>query len=334
MVLEFSHGYGSTLTAAAIMTKNLLFYYAIAAIILLLAYLTPTRGSEFVTSLPVFVSLLLLIPLFVWQHHVRRNANLPRTNSERFGGSAFRGVALLFLLALTVRVPSVLWFGVPYEKTPLIFLLVLTILLVEKTNLDAFGFRTEKMVKSLLTGAGFFLAFAGVSLAISHLLIYIFTRQAPVQSFDLASSLLVMPFMIFCVAVSEEAFFRGYTQTRFEEHHGFRWAIAVQAALFGLWHFVWNLSPFDPSGMAQYMASTFLFGLLFGYLYYKTKSLIPVVLAHGLWDSIPPWIIGNGQAIDSFSMLPGVDHIFVLLLSTAISVLVAFLYVKYVTKRI
>jgi hypothetical protein len=30
MVLEFSHEYGNTLTAAAIMTKNLLFYYAIA----------------------------------------------------------------------------------------------------------------------------------------------------------------------------------------------------------------------------------------------------------------------------------------------------------------
>ena len=318
----------------AILRKTVLLYYVVAAIIFLLGYFSPTNFSEFVTSPPIFISLLLLVPIFAWQHYLRKKETLPRATVENYGRSPFLRVTALFILALTVRIPSVLWFGVPYEKTPLVYLLVMTILLIERTDLVAFGFKTEKMMKSLLTGAGFFLAFAGVSLALSYFLIRVFTQRVPVQSFDLASSLLVMPFMIFCVGISEEAFFRGYMQTRFEKHYGFKWAIAIQAMLFGLWHFVWNLSPFDPVGMGQYVISTFVFGLVFGYLYHKTGSLVPVVFAHGLWDSIPPWIVGNGQAIDSFSMLPAIDHVFVLLLSTAVATLVAFLYIKYVARRI
>ncbi len=240
----------------------------------------------------------------------------------------------MFVLAMSIRVPSVLLFGEPYEKTPLIYLLVLTILLVEKTDLVAFGFKTEKMLKSLLTGTMFFLVFAGVSLALSYFLISVFTQQMPVQSFDFASSLLVMPFMTFCVGLSEEAFFRGYMQTQFERHYGFIWAIVIQAVFFGLWHFIWNLSPFDATGMGLYVASTFLTGLLFGYLYYKTRSLVPVVFAHGLLDSIPPWIVENSRAIDSFLALSTMHHIFVLTLSSATAAILTFLFVKYVTAKI
>lgn len=238
----------------------------------------------------------------------------------------------LFLLALTVRVPSALIFKMPYEKAPIIYLLTFTIVLVEETELTVFGFKTQKMAKALLNGAVFFIILQGTILFVHCTAVHALTGQAAI-SFNFTLFLTVMPFHTLLVGISEEGLFRGYIQTSIEPFGALK-AIFFQAVLFGLWHFVWNLSPFNPLGMLQYITFSFLFGLLFGYFYSKTKNLVPLILVHGLWNSFQSGVIRNTEVLDKLAQTPFPTQILVWFLPYAIAVPAALAFTKYWVKEI
>ena len=88
---------------------------------------------------------------------------------------------------------------------------------------------------------------------------------------------------VLVVAVPEELFFRGYLQTRLDEVWPRRWRILgaelgwgwlVGAALFGLGHF---LVTFEPQ-----MLSRFFPGLLFGWMFARTRSVLAGALFHAV----------------------------------------------------
>ncbi len=278
--------------------------YLIVAAGILLSNFAWNASTLYVTEIPVLLSLVLLLPLYLWQRQYRKTVNLKDAASAENAGAVYSLTAVLLLLALFVRIPSVLWFGKPFEKTPLIYLLVMTVLLLERADLSGFGFRTERIGRSFLCGLGLLATLGGVIWGSSYGIIYVFTGILPIESFDVVTFVLNMPFMTLCVGISEEALFRGYMQTRLSQRSSRNRAILVQAALFGVWHFVWDLSPFRPIGMLLYVGSTFLFGLAFGYFYSKVKNLVPLVLAHGLWNSIVSSIIDSQQAVDAFAGAP------------------------------
>jgi len=234
---------------------------------------------------PIFLSIVLLVPIYIWQRNYAEKEKLSEEVDGRERSVIVFWIFILLILALIVRVPSVLLFGEPYEKTPLIYLIVLTMIVIEKTNVVAFGFKSQNIGKSLLSGLIFYLVFAGSMLSIQYSLVYAFTGHATVESFDILFFLLAMPFHTLCVGISEEGLFRGYMQTHLEKVSTVGKAVLIQAVLFGIWHFVWNLYPLNVWGMTEYVLSSLFWGLVVGYFYSKARSLVPVVLIHGLWNS-------------------------------------------------
>lgn len=305
--------------------KIILTYFGIALTILLSGLLP--------FPVPIMLSLVLLIPIYVWYGSYRKRARLSAEIAARGKGEAFSWAFALFVLALSVRIPSVLIFRMPYEKTPLIYLVVLTILLVEKTDISAFGFRTEGFLKSIMYGLTFYAILGGLTLLLIGSLVYLFTAQTPVQRYDVSAFLLAMPFMTLCVGVSEEGLFRGYVQTRIEKIYNLRTSVLFQAALFGVWHFVWNLSPFDPYGMAIYVIFTFLIGLIYGYFYSKSRNLVPLILAHGLWNSVALGIVKNEHAFNALKEGPLLDQVLTFALPYTVSAALAVTFIKYVVKE-
>lgn len=77
--------------------------------------------------------------------------------------------------------------------------------------------------------------------------------------------------------IFEEIIWRGYIQTRLE--YKFRSkkliAIIIQAILFGLWH-----------GPSIHAIFTAIFGFALGFIYAKTKKLIPIIVSHWIGDVI------------------------------------------------
>jgi membrane protease YdiL (CAAX protease family) len=313
-------------------SKVILVYFAIALTILSAEYFFPAE-NEYAIHFPIFLSVLLLIPIFAWHKSYSKRAYLSDKVNGRTKGTVLLWVFALFILALSVRVPSVLLFNIPYEKTPLIYLVILTMLIVEKKHVSAFGFKTKNMGKSLLSGLLFFVLLDGFAMIFYYALVFIFTNQIPVHSYNLVPLFMTLPFMTLCVGISEEGFFRGYMQTHLEEVYPVRRAIVIQAILFGVWHFVWNLSPFDPFGMLQYVVVTFLIGLLFGYFYSKTRNLAPLVFAHGLFDSVPQGIVENISAFNVFQTISLANQILTFLLPYAVAMISTFLFVKYLARK-
>jgi membrane protease YdiL (CAAX protease family) len=305
----------------------ILTYLAVAFIILLSGYIIP-RESAF----PIFISLLSLIPLYLWKKNYP-SEKLSKEVDGRGKSAVLFWVLTLFLLALLVRIPSVLLFNMPYEKAPLIYLLTLTIIVVEGTDLSVFGFRTQKMGKAIFYGIAFYLILGGMTLFILYLLIYLFTNQTPVLSYNISLFLLSMPFQTLLVGISEEGLFRGYVQTHLKKFCAWK-AIFIQALLFGFWHFVWNFYPFNPLGMAQYIATTFFIGLLFGYFYSKAKNLVPLILTHGLWNSFPMGIVENQVAIELFNQTSILNQSLAWFLPYVTAALIAFFFIKHLVKEI
>ena len=313
--------------------KSLLVYFVVTSVMFSSAYLF-RQDSVLSEVVPISLSIILLVPLFIWQRNYVEKEKL----SEELNGRRKRimvfWIFILLLLALIVRVPFVLLFGEPFEKTPLIYLIVLTMIVIEKTDVVAFGFKSQNIGKSLLSGLIFYLVFAGSMLSIQYSLVYAFTGQATVESFNLLFFLFAMPFHTLCVGISEEGLFRGYMQSHLEKVFTVRKAILIQAILFGIWHFVWNLYPLNVWGMTEYILSSLFWGLVVGYFYSKAKSLVPVVLIHGLWNSVIVGIITNETAFKALETTPILNQVAVMLFPSILSGLLAFVFIKYLVKRL
>jgi len=313
--------------------KIFLVYFAVAVIIFLNGHFFRAE-NESITSIPVLLSVLLVIPIYVWCKTSCKKTEFSKETNGRDKNTVLSWIFMLFILALSVRIPSVLLFGMPYEKTPLIYLVILTVLIIEKADVSAFGFKTRNIGKSLVFGFLFFVILDGLASLSFYLLIHVFTSQIPVQSYNILPFLLTMPFMTLCVGISEEGLFRGYMQTHLEKSYSSKQAILIQAILFGVWHFVWDLYPFNPVHMIFYVGGTFLVGLLFGYFYSKTRNLAPLVFAHGLFDSIPAGIVENQSALDAFQTISPSYQGLTWILPYIVSAVLILLFIKYLVKEV
>ena len=313
--------------------KVILVYFAVAVIIFLNGYFFGAE-NESIASIPVLLSVLLVIPIYVWWKTSCKKTEFSEEINGRDKSVVLSWIFGLFILALSVRIPSVLLFGMPYEKTPLIYLTILTILIIEKTDVSAFGFKTRNIGKSLVFGFLFFFILDGLASLGFYLLIYVFTSQIPVQYYNVLPFILTMPFMTLCVGISEEGLFRGYMQTHLEKFCTSKQAILIQAILFGVWHFVWGLNPFDPVYMLSYVGFTFLVGLLFGYFYSKTRNLAPLVFAHGLFNSVPAGIVENQSTFDAFQTISPSYQGITWILPYIVSAILVLFFIKYLVKEI
>lgn len=102
------------------------------------------------------------------------------------------------------------------------------------------------------------------------------------KSINLAniSSIIVVPF-------TEEFFFRGYIQKKLSNKYKMVISIIITSILFGLAHF-----KFSSFFIENYFFNvhqiyiTFFFSIIAGLIYYKSKSIGPVILLHILWNLI------------------------------------------------
>ncbi len=93
-------------------------------------------------------------------------------------------------------------------------------------------------------------------------------------------------------AVGEEMLMRGYFLNRLEGQLSTRLAIFLQAVIFAGLHFYQGIVG---------VASIFILALIFGYAYIRSgRNLLPVILAHGIIDTVSLTLIFLGHA-DSMS---------------------------------
>ena len=97
--------------------------------------------------------------------------------------------------------------------------------------------------------------------------------------------------------ITEELAFRGYLITRLSKLGRIK-ALLFSSILFGIWHIPPSIFILG-SGIlrtAIYTVNIFLLGILFGYLFLESGSLIPSSIFHGLWNALEYTLFGYGNS--------------------------------------
>jgi len=98
--------------------------------------------------------------------------------------------------------------------------------------------------------------------------------EAAIAAGDKLTCALYLGVVAVAAPLWEEALFRGFLLASLTKHVPHGWAIAASSFAFAMAHF-------NP----QRVAPLLLLGLLFGWLYSRTRSLGAAVLAHSLWNA-------------------------------------------------
>jgi membrane protease YdiL (CAAX protease family) len=182
----------------------------------------------------------------------------------------------------------------------LVFLTLPQLVLRRRGNIERYGFTSEPLKLNLIIAAVAIVAvlplfavgfWALVRFACDH-----WPRMVPGSCFHAAHPLWRVPGDFFpwqipaqlvVVALPEELFFRGYVQGRLEDAlpptrtflgAKIGWAWLIAAALFALGHY---LVSFEPQ-----MLTRFFPGLVFGWMFARTRSILPGTIFHAACNLI------------------------------------------------
>lgn len=261
--------------------------------------------------LPVLLSFLLLIPLYWWVY--KRPKQLEHYEKQDLK-SIILVFLLLFIMIMIFRTLILLKYGLPLEKTPMIFFVVLQIIFVEGFYLSDFGFHSNKIWRQI---AFTFVLLLVVVFLLVAILIPIILGLALGGLIDLPTllstpvtfnwyGLASFPFQLLCVGISEELLFRGYFYAKLRSNLGYVRSIFISSIFFGLFHVAWYMDPNSPlfisdwSQMAFHVGYTFVFGVCMCIIYERTKSLVCPIIIHGLFNSVGASIAGIGTISISF----------------------------------
>ena len=99
-------------------------------------------------------------------------------------------------------------------------------------------------------------------------------------------------FALLCAPVTEEIVFRGLIQNSLLQKTSPFWAILITAGIFSLSHFELSRIPY-----------TFIGGLLYGIIYYRTRKVIISILCHFCWSFIAIFTVFTPNEANTKSIL-------------------------------
>jgi membrane protease YdiL (CAAX protease family) len=129
------------------------------------------------------------------------------------------------------------------------------------------GFSKKHLLKYSLIGLAIGIPLGTVEYFILH--------PAPTfPSFEVKYLFRDMVYMFLFVGLGEELLFRGLIQQDLTGAFGWKWGLVGASLLFAVMHLTWRSVP--------ELGFVFLAGLILGFLYWKTKSLVAPIVTHGV----------------------------------------------------
>jgi membrane protease YdiL (CAAX protease family) len=164
------------------------------------------------------------------------------------------------------------------------FLAIFSFTKIFKRTLNELGITLTKLLRNItvgiVIGIGGWFAGSIIAVVLARLVPFNVPEQfirmlTPISGPDLAY-FLILTWVL--VGPCEELFFRGFIQGTFESWKGSAAGIIAGSILFGLAHF-------NPTLWFRTIPAGFL-GIIYGVLYTRRKSIVPVAVAHSLNDTI------------------------------------------------
>ena len=238
-----------------------LFILAIVAAITITEWIFAFRDVAYGIGLALFLAIGIYLVISLMR------LSLPITDSAE-------SLALIPLYILFTS--SLPWFFINQQYLlPAVYSTILALCLwhiyQKKLSFSELGFKKDKWLKYVLLGAAL-----GVPMGMAE---YLILHPAPAfPTFEVKYLLRDLVYMVFFVGLGEELLFRGLVQGDITKALGWKWGIILASFMFAVMHLTWRSAP--------ELVFVFFAGLLLGYLYYKTKSLVGPVVMHGIGNVI------------------------------------------------
>lgn len=182
-------------------------------------------------------------------------------------------VLLPLYILLTASLP---WFFLSQDLLlPAVYSTVLALgawhIYRKNLSLKDIGFSGKKLPRYILIGV-----LLGIPLGVTEY--FIITPAAAFPTFEVKYLIRDLVYMTVFVGLGEELLFRGLLQRDMMNLLGWKWGLLGASLMFGVMHLTWRSIP--------ELGFTFLAGLMFGYVYYRTRSLTAPVIAHGVGNTV------------------------------------------------
>lgn len=138
-------------------------------------------------------------------------------------------------------------------------------------SLTEIGFRKENMLKYLLLGLC-------LGIPLGTMEYFIITPAPAFPTFEFKYMFRDLIYMVFFVGLAEELLFRGLVQRDLTNMFGARWGLLGASFLFMVMHLTWRSVP--------ELGYIFLAGMILGYIYQKTNSLVAPIFLHGVANTM------------------------------------------------
>ncbi|MFC1902464.1 lysostaphin resistance A-like protein [Chloroflexota bacterium] len=151
-----------------------------------------------------------------------------------------------------------------------------------KLNLkQILGFSKKHVLKYCLIG----LAIGTMSGTVEYLILH---PAATFPTFEVRYLFRDMVYMLLFVGLGEELLFRGLIQRDLTNIFGWKWGLVGASFLFAIMHLTWRSIP--------ELVFVFFAGLIMGFIYWKTKSLLAPIVLHCVNNTmlvaVVPYILG------------------------------------------
>ena len=190
-----------------------------------------------------------------------------------------RRVGYLVLLALGF------WF-VSFYLNPFNFWLEMSVAVFALAGLsllvwDSYDQLVEWTVGDVLLGASSALVLYGIfwlgNYAITRIIPFAETEIAAVYSNSGSAAIpIIGTLLVLVIGPGEEIFWRGTVQKTIEDKYGKLIGLMAGAGLYSIVH-VWALN-------LTLLLAALVCGVVWGYMYYRKRSLAPVIVSHSLWS--------------------------------------------------
>lgn len=159
---------------------------------------------------------------------------------------------------------------------------------------EIFGFSNENAKlesRNSKTGFAYYLSLvlmgAGIGVLLGTGEYFILYPATAFPSFEVKYLLRDMVYMLCFVGIGEELLFRGLIQRSLMDAFGWKRGLVAASIIFAVMHLTWRSIP--------ELIFVLLAGLILGGLYWKTKSLVAPIVAHGINNvilvSVLPYIV-------------------------------------------
>ena len=251
---------GQTITAT-VSRWQWLFLVAIVAAISITEWIFAYQNVAYGIGLALFVAMGIYLMISVM------HLSQPTTDCAE-------SLALIPLYILFTS--SLPWFFVNQQYLlPAVYSTILALCLwhiyQKKLNFSELGFKKNKWLKYILLGI-----IIGIPVGIAE---YFILYPAPVfPTFEVKYLLRDMVYMFVFVGIGEELLFRGLIQKDLTNALGWKWGVFLASLMFAVMHLTWRSIP--------ELFLVFFAGLILGYIYHKTKSLVGPIIMHGTGNVI------------------------------------------------